>query len=149
MRISGPVEDIWRAVLGREVRISGPGEDIWVAVLEREGDGERRGRDQGAAPAYMLAPWLLEFGRSREHRLEAQKYYEKCIEIPLEVILYGLKWKSAFLEKWPGFDVKMHQNRQKTVKTSELEDQDAVILGLAVWPEEPREIDFFKKSWFS
>ena len=36
MRISGPVEDIWRAVLGREVRISGPGEDIWVAVLGQE-----------------------------------------------------------------------------------------------------------------
>ena len=97
----------------------------------------------------MLAPWLLEFGRSREHRLEAQKYYEKCIEIPLEVILYGLKWKSAVLEKWPGFDVKMHQNRRKTVQTLELEDQDAVILGLVVWPEEPREIRFFKKSWFS
>ena len=36
MRISGPVEDIWMAVLGREVRISGPGEDIWVAVLGQE-----------------------------------------------------------------------------------------------------------------
>ena len=43
----------------------------------------------------------------------------------------------------------MYQNGQKTVKTSELEDQDAVILGLVVWPEGPREIDFFKKSWFS
>ena len=42
----------------------------------------------------------------------------------------------------------MHQNHQKSVKTSELEDQYAVILGLAVWPEGPREIDFFKKSWF-
>ena len=105
-----------------------------------------------AAPAYMLAPWLLEFGRSREHRLEAQKYYEKCVEklqIPSEVILYGLKWKSDFLEKWQGFDVKMNQNCQKTVKTSELEDQYAVISSLAVWPEEPQEIDFFKKSWFS
>ena len=39
--------------------------------------------------------------------------------------------------------------QKKTVKTSELEDQDAVILGLVVWPEGPREIDFFKKSWFS
>ena len=73
VRISGSGEDIWMAVLRREVRISGSGEDIWMAVLEKEGDGERRGRDQGAAPAYMLAPWLLEFGRSREHRLEAQK----------------------------------------------------------------------------
>ena len=70
------------------------------------------------------------------------------IQVPLELILYGLKWKSAFLEKWPGFDVKMYQNRQKSVKTFELEDQHAVILGLAVWPEGPREIDFFKKSWF-
>ena len=41
MRISGPGEDIWMAVLRREVRISGSGEDIWMAVLEREGDGER------------------------------------------------------------------------------------------------------------
>ena len=100
----------------------------------------------------MLAPWLLEFGRSREHRLEAQKYDQKCVgklQIPLEVILYGLKWKSAFLEKWQGFDVKMHQNCQKSVKTSELEDRYAVIFSLALWPEEPREIDFFKKSWFS
>ena len=123
-----------------------------MAVLDKEGDGERRGRDQGAAPAYMLAPWLLEFGRSREHRLEAQKYYEKCVEklqIPSEVILYGLKWESAFLEKWQGFDVKMHQNCKKTVQTFELEDQYAVIFSLALWPEEPREIDFFKKSWFS
>ena len=37
----------------------------------------------------------------------------------------------------------------KSVKTFKLEDQYAVILGLAVWPEEPREIHFFKKSWFS
>ena len=42
----------------------------------------------------------------------------------------------------------MHQDCQTSVKTSELEDQYAVILGLAVWPEEPREIDFLKKSWF-
>ena len=43
----------------------------------------------------------------------------------------------------------MHQNRQKSVKTSELEDRYAVIFSLALWPEKPREIDFFKKSWFS
>ena len=43
---------------------------------------------------------------------------------------------------------KMHQNYQKTVQTSELEDQYAVIFSLALWPEEPREIDFFKKSCF-
>ena len=43
----------------------------------------------------------------------------------------------------------MHQNRQKSVKTSELEDQYAIIFSLAPWSEEPREIDFFKKSWFS
>ena len=36
----------------------------------------------------------------------------------------------------------MHQNDQKTVKTSELEDQDAVILGLVIWPEETQEIHF-------
>ena len=72
VRISGPGEDMWMAVLRREVRISGSGEDTWMAVLERKGDGERRGRDQGAAPAYMLAPWLLECWRPREHCLEAQ-----------------------------------------------------------------------------
>ena len=72
----------------------------------------------------------------------------KKVQIPLEAILYGLKWKSAFLEKWQGFDVKIHQNGQKSVKTSELEDLYAVIFRLALWPEEPREIDFFKKSWF-
>ena len=95
----------------------------------------------------MLAPWLLEFGRSREHRLEAQKYYEKCVQIPLEVILYGLKWKSAFLEKWQGFDVKMHQHCQKSVKkTSELEDQHAIIFSLALWPERRHEIRVLKKS---
>ena len=100
----------------------------------------------------MLAPWLLEFGRSREHRLEAQKYYQKRVEkreIPLEVILYGLNWKRVFLETWQGFDVKMHQNCQKSVKTSELEGRYAVIFSLALWPEEPREMDFFKKSCFS
>ena len=43
----------------------------------------------------------------------------------------------------------MHQNRQKSVKTLELEDQDAVILGLAVWPEGPREIVFLKKKCFT
>ena len=100
----------------------------------------------------MLAPWLLEFGRSREHRLEAQKYDQKCVEklqVPLDVILDGSKWKSGFLEKWQGINGQMHQNRQKSVKTSELEDRYAVIFSLALWPEEPREIDFFKKSWFS
>ena len=39
------------------------------------------------------------------------KTHEGKHEIPSELILYGLKWKSAFLEKWQGFDVKMHQNR--------------------------------------
>ena len=99
----------------------------------------------------MLAPWLLEFGRSREHRLEAQTYYQKCVgklQIPLEVLLYCLKWKSAFLEKWQGFDVKMHQNRQISVKTFELEDQYAIIFSLALWPQEPHEIHFFKKTGF-
>ena len=51
-------------------------------------------------------------------------------EIPHDLMLDGLKWESLFLEKWQGFDVKTHQDGQKTVKTSELEDQDAVILGL-------------------
>ena len=60
-----------------------------------------------------------------------------------------LKIEKCFLEKWQGFDVKMHQNRQTSIKTSELEDRYAVIFSLALWPEEPREIDFFKKSWFS
>ena len=53
-----------------------------------------------------------------------------------------------FLEKWQGFDVKMHQNRQKSVKTSELEDQYAIIFGLSLWAEEPHEINFFKKTGF-
>ena len=42
----------------------------------------------------------------------------------------------------------MHQNRQNSVKTSELEDQYAIIFGLALWPQEPREIHFFKKTGF-
>ena len=70
------------------------------------------------------------------------------LQIPLEVILYGLKWKSAFLEKLQGIAVKMHQNRQKTVKTSELEDQYAIIFSLAPWSEEPREIDFSRRVGF-
>ena len=71
------------------------------------------------------------------------------LQTPLEVILYCLKWKSVFLEQWLGFDVKMLQGRQKSIKTSELEDRYAVIFSLALWPEEPREIDSFKKNWFS
>ena len=47
------------------------------------------------------------------------------------------------------FDVKMHQNRQKSVKTSELEDQYAIIFSLARWAEEPHEIHFFKKLVFA
>ena len=35
------------------------------------------------------------------------------------------------------------------MKTFELEDQYAIILGLALWPQEPHEIDFFKKSVFA
>ena len=69
-------------------------------------------------------------------------------EIPSELILYGLKWKSAFLEKWQGFDVKIHQNAQNPVKTFELEDQYAIIFSLALWPQEPHEIHFFKKTGF-
>ena len=34
-------------------------------------------------------------------------------EMPHELILNGLKWNSVFLEKWQGFDINMHQNRQK------------------------------------
>ena len=67
-------------------------------------------------------------------------------EIPSELILYGLKWKSAFLEKWQGFDVKMYQNRQNSVKTFGLEDQYAIIFSLALWPQEPHEIVFFSKK---
>ena len=40
----------------------------------------------------------------------------------------------------------MHQNRQKSVKTSKLEDQYAIIFSLALWAEEPPEVDFFKKK---
>ena len=43
----------------------------------------------------------------------------------------------------------MHQNRQNSVKTSELEDQYAIIFGLALWAEEPREIHFSKKLVFA
>ena len=68
--------------------------------------------------------------------------------VSLELILYGFKWKSAFLEKLQGFDVKMHQHRQISVKTSELEDQYAIIFSLALWPQEPHEIMFFKKTGF-
>ncbi len=57
--------------------------------------------------------------------------------------------KCVFLDKWQGNDVKMHQHCKNPVKTSKLEDQYAIIFGLALWPEEPREIHFFKKSWFS
>ena len=42
----------------------------------------------------------------------------------------------------------MHQNGQISVKTSKLEDQYAIIFGLALWPQEPREIHFFKKTGF-
>ena len=70
------------------------------------------------------------------------------MQIPSELILYGLKWKTGFWQKWQGIDVKMHQNRQKSVKTSELEDQYAIIFSLALWPEEPPEIHFFKKTGF-
>ena len=36
----------------------------------------------------------------------------------------------------------MHKHRQQFVKTSELEDQDAIMFSLALWPKEPREIHF-------
>ena len=35
------------------------------------------------------------------------------------------------------------------VKTSALEDQYAVIFSISLWSEEPREIDFVEKNWFS
>ena len=53
-----------------------------------------------------------------------------------------------FSEKWQGFYVKMHQEGKNTVKTSELEDQYVIIFGLALWPQEPHEIHFFKKTGF-
>ena len=71
------------------------------------------------------------------------------MQIPLELRLYGLKWESVFLEKLQGLDEKMYQNCQKTVQTSKLENQYVVIFRLAPWPEEPHEVIFFKKSWFS
>ena len=40
----------------------------------------------------------------------------------------------------------MHQNCQNTVKTSELEDQYAIMFALALWPEEPYEINFYEQS---
>ena len=36
VRISGAGQNIWEAVLMQEVRISGAREDIWMAVLGRE-----------------------------------------------------------------------------------------------------------------
>ena len=53
-----------------------------------------------------------------------------------------------FWSDFQEFDVTMHQNRQKSVKTSELEDQYAIIFSLALWPQEPHEIHFFKKTGF-
>ena len=43
----------------------------------------------------------------------------------------------------------MHQNRQTPVKTFELEDRYAIIFGLALWAEEPPEVDFLKKLVFA
>ena len=57
--------------------------------------------------------------------------------------------EKIFLETSHGIRVNMHQHSQQIVKTIELEDQYAVIRGFELWPEEPREIDFFRKSWFS
>ena len=42
----------------------------------------------------------------------------------------------------------MHQNCQKPTKPSELEDQYVIIFGLALWPEEPHEVHFFKNMCF-
>ena len=42
----------------------------------------------------------------------------------------------------------MHQNCQNPVKTSKLEDQYAIIFGLALWPQEPCEVHFFKRVGF-
>ena len=44
--------------------------------------------------------------------------------------------------------MKMHQNCENPLKTFELEDQYAIIFGLALWPQEPHEINFFKKTGF-
>ena len=42
----------------------------------------------------------------------------------------------------------MYQNGQISMKTFELEDQYAIIFSLALWPQEPHEIHFFKKTGF-
>ena len=68
------------------------------------------------------------------------------MQIPLELILHGLKRRSAFLEKWQGLDANMYQNRQQPVQASESEDQYVAFFSLALWPEEPREVHFFRKS---
>ena len=59
-----------------------------------------------------------------------------------------LKMEKRLSEKLQRVDVKMHQNCQTSVKTFELEEQYAIIFSLALWPEEPHEVPFFKKSWF-
>ena len=46
-------------------------------------------------------------------------------------------------------DAKMYQNAQTAMKTSYLEDQCAIIFGLALWPQEPHEVILFKNSWIS
>ena len=43
----------------------------------------------------------------------------------------------------------MHQHYQKSIKTSELEDQYAIVFSLALWPEEPHEVMFFKNNLLS
>ena len=50
-----------------------------------------------------------------------------------------------FFCTWQGLDAKMRQRRQKSVKTSGLEDQYAVIVSLELWPEEPHEVHFSKR----
>ena len=86
-----------------------------------------------------------------EHCPEAQTYHQNARKNAdsFGTNFIWLEMEKRVFEKWKGFDIKMYQNSQKTVKTSELEDRYAVIFSLALWPEEPREIDFFKKSWFS
>ena len=58
----------------------------------------------------------------------------------------ALNVTGVFSEKLQGFDVKIDQNCQNPVKTSKLEDQYAIIFGLALWPQEPCEVHFFKRS---
>ena len=85
-------------------------------------------------------------GSTAPKHTKCNKNVRKTTDV-IRICIRWLKVIKCFSKKYHKVHIKMYPNCSKSIKTSELEDQYAVMFSLAPWPEEPYEVHSFQKEF--